>query len=845
MASKDGPFSVFAEPSTTGERAARRILLETARETTELQRHYDTALLSQNPRHKRQANLSRCNLEHAVNSLRTITDVPDVMISRITAAVSAANDVLARILPFDEGTAVELTVPLANWTSTHTAFRPIESSQNPPVSTTTDGVNPPPSPHSEGGLRSLFDDSPLPASPVLRSVGRENAAIHGDAFSLSSSPALGEENERPTSSLSSSSRHRDTALAVGSARRERLSARQELRRKIEKRRDELERLTLDLECAENLERAERADEQLEIDNEVAVTLGDPLENWVSDTCARTQPIPRTQSVPYTRPSPCTQPIPCTQPVSYTRPSPCMQPIPRTQANLGLSTATPVITTQVHVTPTPCIQTTTYTRPFSQTFVPTYSAPPVYMQAPTYAHTQMHAPPQSVPDIPPYSSQPMSAPFFPWHTPPPVAPHPPTPITAVGGGQPGLLQGDVARSLLTVNLMSHARDMIVQSRPPAQKRFSGGTAQDFETFMTQFEKAMKVDGVTDQMRFCELKYWVTGSASLVVTQYENEQDSTEALKRAKDHLRREFGRKLFTARQMLDELLSGPKLNENDNEAVQAFLLKLSQVHKRAIETKREATFSTRETFDDIIRKKLPSYARKWATKYTDSEERIADNPSRAEELTFSTFLDFCRRMNKINANRKAIFKADAATTQSASKANSQSNGNTAAGNRRPKIAATDVSTESDVNASVAATTTSKPRNKKPQVPMKKGTAPPAKTYAAAATRTASGGDSQKGKPTPASSKDTSPKSTGEKPCLACESGRHDLDACREFMKKDDEDRRLFVRQKGICYRCLKHGHLAANCPVDVRCKECNGKHNSVFHRALPDKKQKSDDQTEC
>ena len=641
----DGPLSVFAEPSTTGERAARRILLETTRETTELQQHYVTALQSQNPRHKRQVNLSRRNLERAVNSLRTITDVPDEMIPRIDAAVSAANDALARILPFDEGTAVEPTVSLANEPSAPTAFRPIAAPENPPVSTTTNGVSPHPSPRGDGGMRSLFDDSPLPFSPAPRPVGGpENAVNHDDDISLSSSPALGEENERPTSSLSSSSRHRDTALAVGSARRERLSARQELRRKIEKRRDELERLTLDLECAENLERAERADEQLEIDNEVAVTLGDSTEKWVSDTCARTRPIlhtqpsVHTQPIPCMRPSPCMQPIPHTQPTSHTRSSPCMQPIPYTQPSTGPRFTTAVTTTQVHVTPTPCFQTTTYTRPFSQTFVPSYSAPPVYMQAPTYTHTQTHAPPQGVPVIPPHSSQPTSAPFSPWHIPPPVPPQPPTLVTTVGGGPPGLYQGDIARSLLTVNLMSHARDMITQSRPPAQKRFSGGTAQDFEAFITQFEKAMKVDGVTDHMRFLELKHWVTGSASLVVTQYENEQDSTEALKRAKDHLRREFGRKLFTARQMLDELLSGPKLNEKDNESVQAFLLKLSQVHKRAIETNREATFSTRETFDDIIRKKLPSYARKWATRYTDNEERIADDPSRAAELTFSTFL---------------------------------------------------------------------------------------------------------------------------------------------------------------------------------------------------------------
>ena len=807
-APNDGPRSIFLEPAAAGERAARRFLLEITRETADLQIHYDTALLSQNPRHRRQANLSRQNLEHAVNALRTITDVPNAMTTRITAAVTAANDTLARILPFDEGDLAEVPAlssgpsgplsPLVSGLSasgSFSAFRPIETPQDPPAPSEVIDAIQSPSIDGDQGLRFLFESPTLPATPVLRSrSGGETAPDGLNDGVMNLSPVNGE-NERPSSSLSSQSKNQDASLAMNSVRRERLRAKQELRKKIEKRRDELERLQLDLECAENLEVAERADEQIDSDREVAVTFGDSVDHWVTDTCARTRLSPQTQP------------------------------------SVGPRVMATVNTTQVHVTPTACTHTSTYTRPYTQAF----SAPPVHMQPPVYAHTQMHVPPTRAPLMQPHLSQPMSAPYFPWHNIPPPALQPPTPTTTVGAGQPGLMQGDVARSLLTVNLMAHAHDLVVQSRPPAQKRFSGGNAQDFETFVNQFNKATKVEGVTDQMRFLELKHWVSGPASLVVTQYENEQNSTEALAKAIAHLKREFGRKLFTARQMLDELLAGPKLNENDNDAIQVFILKLSQVHKRAVETKREATFSTRETFDDIIRRKLPFYAHKWATKYTDSEERIVANPAQADELTFSSFLEFCRRMNKISVNKKAIFKVDSAPTASSAKTATQ---NTAsAGNRKAKIAATDVNCNQDVNASVAATTTSKPRNnKKPSFPMKKGhgTAAQPKSYAAA-TKTTNGGDSSKGKPSSYPSKDTASKATGEKPCPACENGRHDLDACREFLKKDDEDRRSFVRKKGICYRCLKHGHIAADCPVDVRCSECNGKHNAVFHRTLPEK----------
>ena len=808
-ASNDGPHSIFLEPTPTGERAARRILLEITRETAELQVHHDTALQSQNPRHRQQANLSRQNLERAVNALRTITDVPDDMITRITAAVTAANEILARILPFDEGDLAEVpdpslgpsgpSSPLVSGVSASgslSAFRPVETPQDPATSSEVIDVIHSPSLDGDQGLPIRFDRSPLPVASVLRTSDIRDSLPNGQNDGvINLSPTL--ESERPLSSLSSSSQNRDASLALGSVRRERLRAKQELRKKIEKRRDELERLQLDLECAEDLEMADRADEQTDSDREVAVTFGNSVDQRPTDTCARTRPVTHTQ--PSVRPQ----------------------------------VVASVNTSQVHVTPTVCTHTSTYTRPVTQTF----SAPPVYMQPPLHAHSQPIRPPF----VTPQSSQPTSVPYFPWHHIPPPAHQPPSPAIS-DVNQSGFLQGDVARSLLTVNLMAHAHDLVVQSRPPAQKRFSGGNAQDFETFVNQFNKSTKVEGVTDQMRFLELKHWVNGPASLVVAQYENEPNSTEALAKAIAHLKREFGRKLFTARQMLDELLAGPKLNENDNDAIQVFILKLSQVHKRAVETKREATFSTRETFDDIIRKKLPFYAHKWATKYTDSEERIVQNPAQADELTFFSFLEFCRRMNKISVNKKAIFKVDSATTASSAKTAAQNVAT--AGTRKPKIAATDVNCNQDVNASVAATTTSKPRNKKPSFPAKKGngTASQPKSYAAA-TKTTNGGESSKGKSSFFSSKDTSPK-TGEKSCLACENGRHDLDACREFLKKDDEDRRSFVRKKGICYRCLKHGHVAADCPVDVRCTECNGKHNAVFHRTLPEKP-KSDDQNEC
>merc|ERR1711951_298552 len=103
-----------------------------------------------------------------------------------------------------------------------------------------------------------------------------------------------------------------------------------------------------------------------------------------------------------------------------------------------------------------------------------------------------------------------------------------------------------------------------------------------------------------------------------------------------------------------------------------FILRLGQVHQRAVETEREATFSTRETYNEILRRKLPPYfGTKWAARQTDHEEKCAADASLKKNLSFQTFIDFCRRINRISVNKQDIYKTETpATGKSATSDNS-------------------------------------------------------------------------------------------------------------------------------------------------------------------------------
>ena len=49
------------------------------------------------------------------------------------------------------------------------------------------------------------------------------------------------------------------------------------------------------------------------------------------------------------------------------------------------------------------------------------------------------------------------------------------------------------------------------------------------------------------------------------------------------------------------------------------------------------------------------------------------------------------------------------------------------------------------------------------------------------------------------------------------------------------DRATKLKDKGLCFHCLTHGHLARSCPDIQTCTICNGRHNTILHgRERPD-----------
>ncbi|KAK0143561.1 hypothetical protein N1851_018301 [Merluccius polli] len=73
------------------------------------------------------------------------------------------------------------------------------------------------------------------------------------------------------------------------------------------------------------------------------------------------------------------------------------------------------------------------------------------------------------------------------------------------------------------------------------------------------------------------------------------------------------------------------------------------------------------------------------------------------------------------------------------------------------------------------------------------------------------------------------KTTTRLPCAFCREEKHQLPSCAKFIAKDLEERKKFVRERKLCYGCLRAGHIAKDCRIRHTCNSCKGRHPTSLH----------------
>ena len=379
-----------------------------------------------------------------------------------------------------------------------------------------------------------------------------------------------------------------------------------------------------------------------------------------------------------------------------------------------------------------------------------------------------------------------------------------------------LKYEVVREISAItNDRVTAQSILLNQRPPESQKFSGDDLSiDFESFLGRFENVMNQVGITPEMILSEMHHWFRGSASIIVTQFQNTLPASEAISKIKEKLKKEFGNKKFTARQLMDSLLKGKPLNQSCHGDIRVLLLSLGRLYDKACETGREASFNTRETYKDILNKKMPHLIKGWGKK---TAKNARDNEgSSYRELSFKNFLQFCSD-EASNAYCSDTF-IDSVVVPSVTPTNPTSTLTTTTKQVKfkPKnslqIAATDVTTATSGGEARQSTKLVQTKREDGRGGLPKGD--------------------------PAQSKDSK---TGEiaggggKGCSAC-GFNHQLAKCRTFARKNNEEKVALIRSRGVCFLCLRQGHMSNVCPDDgqINCDVCQGRHHTLLHRKRPE-----------
>ena len=103
-------------------------------------------------------------------------------------------------------------------------------------------------------------------------------------------------------------------------------------------------------------------------------------------------------------------------------------------------------------------------------------------------------------------------------------------------------------------------------------------------------------------------------------------------------------------------------------------------------------------------------------------------------------------------------------------------------------------------------------------------------------KTSPQGGSNNGKPESKSVKlaaavsDTSVSvSAFDKPCAFCTMSNHSLSHCNKLKSKPFAERISVLRKHGMCFGCLKKGHMVGECPKKMTCDRCQCSHPTVLH----------------
>ena len=334
-------------------------------------------------------------------------------------------------------------------------------------------------------------------------------------------------------------------------------------------------------------------------------------------------------------------------------------------------------------------------------------------------------------------------------------------------------GDVTQSHSVDNvtaLMANILDRLTtkEQLPNMTPSTFEGDMLSYPSWICMFDSFIEKNCTSLSQRFYYLDKCTGGEAHRCIQGYLSLQ-TEEAYRKAKATLQRRYGDRYLLAKEVKKKLRDWPTVKGGDGRA----LRELSDYLLHCATLMRASDYLQLDSEDHIsaILEKLPKYVIQRWSRVVDS---WINDPSLLRYPSFECFCDLLEKEARIACNSAATATVTGRqfTQRTAS---SQHSGKTS------RTLSTRKSDESQDNAT----------SKTPQ--------------------------------------DSSPaKASKTMTCFFC-SQPHRLEDCTEFQKKTLEERKDFIKKKGICYGCINGKHLSKDCRNRRKCATCKGSHPTVLH----------------
>ncbi|MEL7520988.1 MAG: hypothetical protein AAGJ80_05110, partial [Cyanobacteria bacterium J06553_1] len=380
----------------------------------------------------------------------------------------------------------------------------------------------------------------------------------------------------------------------------------------------------------------------------------------------------------------------------------------------------------------------------------------------------------------------------------------------------VLDGEVADDMLVVlsEEASLRKQMMAQKQAkearPAKKFVEEGSLA-FRGVLQRFQAAVNIPGLSAKLKMIELPFWFGGVADQLIASYATFEDAESAFDDVIAELSFLFGGNSDSIAPLINQVKSGKQIPENDHKGHISFYSELLSLESQARAMVQLHQLSNIDTLAEIMETRLKYAASKW---WNEDLKRQQDGSRRQ---SFNDLKKLVQDAIYILGSRKALAVPPAVTKTNATDARMESS--------QPQTQQQQAQGQQGQQQQLSRRQLKQQRLQQRQDQMQQQyhqqqqhlqqhqqqqqqPQQPLRSYVMAIT-------------------DSPPKE--QQKCVFCE-GPHASEVCNKMWSADMETRLATAREKKVCLKCLKPGHLGRDCPEPATCTICKRPgHHAMFH----------------